>query len=495
MNDVFKILNDLGFNINNDLKSYYNKIDFWRYYWKGYDPKFHEYQTTNVQKLPIKLKRKSLKMAKKVSEDWASLLLNDKTLINIDDETTQKLLTGDAVEQQDGVIGSSKFWKQGNRTVEKAYALGTAVFFIDLVNPKVDNDLRAENVRINYIKDPKQFIPLGWDNDEITECALFSYKAIAGNEYIYLQTMTIESDNRYLISNYYYRKSGTTYERCDLPNDMAEWYILPCKPFFVLTPNVENNYLDDIPMGVSIYANAIDCLQLCDIAFDNFYTDFYLGRKKIFMDQDLMATQQVTTRDESGNQKVVTIPMAGESLDQSLYVSTGYATPGEKKMFEEYNPAIRVNENRDGIQFALNLLSSKVGFGQNKYQFQIQNMATATQVKVSNKDQTESIWKQRIQVNDLLIELVKNIIVIQKELCGLPVNTEAKISIKFDDTMFTDEEAERMKDLNDVNAGLMAKWEYRVKWYGEDDESAKKHIEEITSTSKGIAGSYDGDEE
>ena len=52
-----------------------------------------------------------------------------------------------------------------------------------------------------------------------------------------------------------------------------------------------------------------------------------------------------------------------------------------------------------------------------------------------------------------------------------------------------------MKDLNDVNAGLMAKWEYRVKWYGEDDESAKKHIEEMNSTSKGIAGSYDGDEE
>lgn len=488
MNNIFSILKDLGYEVCNDLQEYYKKIDLWRYYWKGFDPNFHNYMTTNVRKEPLNLKRKSMKMAKKVAEDWASLLLNDKTYVKLGDneKESQAFLTGDEVEQQGGVFGLSKFWKQGNRTVEKSYALGTAIFYLDLINSSmIKGQLAAENVKIKYIKDPKQFIPIGWENDEVTECAIYSYKAIRGKQYIYLQIM-IQEDTGYKIINKYYLKINDDYQETNLPDGMAEWYILPCKPFFVIMPNIENSFIDDIPIGASIYANAVDCLQVCDIAFDNFYTDFYLGRKKIFMDQDLMATEKVVVNKPDGSKSVVEMPLANESLEQSLYVSTGKITPGEKKMFEEYNPALRVSENKEGIQFALDLLSSKVGFGQNKYQFQIQNMTTATQARISNKDQTESIWKQRIQINEILTDLVHSILVLGKEICHMNVNPDAKITIKFDDTMFTDEEAERMKDLNDVNAGLMAKWEYRVKWYGEDDDTAKEMVNEINSSSPGL---------
>lgn len=487
MDNIFSILKDLGYEVCNDLQEYYKRIDLWRYYWKGYDPKFHEYTTTNVRKQPLKIKRKSMKMAKKVAEDWASLLLNDKTYVKLGDkeEKSQIFLTGDEVEQQGGVFGLSKFWKQGNRTVEKSYALGTAIFYLDLVSSSVVNGkLNADNVKIKYIKDPKQFIPLGWENDEITECAIYSYKAIKGKQYIYLQIITLEREG-YKISNKYYLKNDSDYQESELPKGMAEWYVLPCKPFFVITPNAENSFIDDIPVGASVYAGAIDCLQLCDIAFDNFYTDFYLGRKKIFMDQDLFATEKVAV-ERNGKKEIVEMPLVSESLEQSLYASTGKVSPGDKKMFEEYNPTLRVNENKDGIQFALDLLSSKVGFGQNKYQFQMQSMSTATQVRVSNKDQTESIWKQRIQINEILTDLVHSILVLGKEICHLDVNPDAKITIKFDDTMFTDEEAERMKDLNDVNVGLMAKWEYRVKWYGEDEDTAKAMVDEINKNAPGL---------
>lgn len=271
-------------------------------------------------------------MAKKVAEDWASLLLNDKTYVKLGDkeEKSQIFLTGDEVEQQGGVFGLSKFWKQGNRTVEKSYALGTAIFYLDLVSSSVVNGkLNADNVKIKYIKDPKQFIPLGWENDEITECAIYSYKVIKGKQYIYLQIITLEREG-YKISNKYYLKNDSDYQESELPKGMAEWYVLPCKPFFVITPNAENSFIDDIPVGASVYAGAIDCLQLCDIAFDNFYTDFYLGRKKIFMDQDLFATEKVAV-ERNGKKEIVEMPLVGESLEQSLYASTGKVSPGDKK--------------------------------------------------------------------------------------------------------------------------------------------------------------------
>lgn len=489
MDNIFSILKDLGYSISDELKDYYSNIDKWRYYWKGYDPKFHKYIVANVNKEPMQMKRRTMNMAKKVSEDWASLLLNDKTYVILgDDEVeSQKFLTGDDVEQQGGVFGVSKFWKHGNRTVEKAYALGTTIFYLDLVEPYlIDSQLYAKGVKIRYIKDPKQFVPLGWENDEITSCALYSYKADAGKQYIYLQIMEREK-NQYKISNHYYQKVSELYEKVDLPDGMSEWYVLPCKPFFVLTPNIENNFLDDVPIGASIYSNAIDCLQLCDVAFDNFYTDFYLGRKKIFMDQDMFAIETIIVKGEDGKAKQISKPLVGETLEQSLYVNMGKTVPGQSKRFEEYNPSLRINENKDGIQFALDLLSSKCGFGQNKYQFQSQNMTTATQVRISNKDQTENIWKQRVQVIEILNDMVRSILVLGKEKCGLDVNPEAKITIKFDDTMFTDEEAERMKDLNDVNAGVMAKYEYRTKWYGEDEETARAKIDEISNFSQGLA--------
>lgn len=46
------------------------------------------------------------------------------------------------------------------------------------------------------------------------------------------------------------------------------------------------------------------------------------------------------------------------------------------------------------------------------------------------------------------------------------IKDDAHISIVFDQSPLVDENAERQRDKDDVLAGLMQKWEYRVKWYG-----------------------------
>ena len=44
------------------------------------------------------------------------------------------------------------------------------------------------------------------------------------------------------------------------------------------------------------------------------------------------------------------------------------------------------------------------------------------------------------------------------------------------DSILTDEETERKQDMADVAAGFMHHWEYRMKWYGEDEETAKANV-------------------
>ena len=134
MSVLFKIIENLGYTVSNDLQKYYSEIDTWMAWWRGFDPEFHRYKIVSNSHA-IVMKRKTMKMAKKVCEDWANLLLNDKTYIEVSDDASQVFLTGDDVDQSGGVLGSSKFWKLGNRTVEKEFATGTACMYLDLVDP------------------------------------------------------------------------------------------------------------------------------------------------------------------------------------------------------------------------------------------------------------------------------------------------------------------------------------------------------------------------
>ena len=74
--------NNFGYNISTN---YYNNISVWKDWWKGFHEPFHRITFENGEK------RKSrdmytMKMAKKVCEDWASILINDKTFVKVDDE-------------------------------------------------------------------------------------------------------------------------------------------------------------------------------------------------------------------------------------------------------------------------------------------------------------------------------------------------------------------------------------------------------------------------
>ena len=70
------------------------------------------------------------------------------------------------------------------------------------------------------------------------------------------------------------------------------------------------------------------------------------------------------------------------------------------------------------------------------------------------------------------------------------VRSDAKISVIFDQSPLIDENAERLRDLQEVKDGLMAAYEYRAKWYGETEETAKAMIKEISDSE----GSYSDNE-
>ena len=51
---------------------------------------------------------------------------------------------------------------------------------------------------------------------------------------------------------------------------------------------------------------------------------------------------------------------------------------------------------------------------------------------------------------------------------------------KFNDSILTDEESERQQDRQDVSMGAMSLVEYRMKWYNEDENTAKGKVVDET---------------
>ena len=74
---------------------YYGNIEVWRQWWKGDVPDIHDQKEDAPDGSVISRRLASLRMPKHVCEDWANLLLNDRTTFQIADAATARYLLGD----------------------------------------------------------------------------------------------------------------------------------------------------------------------------------------------------------------------------------------------------------------------------------------------------------------------------------------------------------------------------------------------------------------
>ena len=151
------------------------------------------------------------------------------------------------------------------------------------------------------------------------------------------------------------------------------WHTGSTYPLFALvSPNEVNNVECNNGLGASIFSDAIDALQGVDLAFNNFCRDFYLGGKKVFYSKSLIHQ----TRDRDGN----VINIAPDDVAQQLFMQMDSADDFDdvKSLVYEFNPALRVAENKDGVQAMLDYLSFKCGLGTKHYQFNAGSIVTAS---------------------------------------------------------------------------------------------------------------------
>lgn len=411
----------------------YSHIDEWLDWYQDDVEKFHTYKVYNGM-TTTEQKRYRLGMAKKVCEDWANLLLNEKVSIN----------AGDYEERLNDILQLNNFKVRANQLVEKAFALGTGALVEYL-----DGD---GNPVIDYIR-ADMIYPLSWDNGDVTECAFGSNRVEDGKEIIYLQIhrkgrinpddeegANREAPDLYYIENKYIdAESG---KELDTPDS-----VLPLidtgydKPLFqIITPNICNNIDLDSPLGISVYANSISQLKGCDLVYDSYMNEYVLGRKRILVP----LSQAKRQMQEDG----VSTPMFDPN--DTVY----YMLPDDlnsSQSLTEVDMTIRASDHELGIQRCLDILSLKTGMGAGRYKFESGGVKTATEVISDKSDLYQNRQKNAIIIEAALVSMAQAIAFLDAGRMDLDV------TIDFDDSIIEDANTTIDRNIKLVQAGLRSK--------------------------------------
>jgi len=435
---------------------YYAKIDEWLSWWRGTNRSFHYYWENGAGGYPIRRELYRMNMAKKICEDWASVLMNDRTYLTAEQELTRQWI---------GKILDGNFLRGVNRLVEKTFASGTGACLIRLENAELDEEGRLlpaqkgslPGITFDFV-DASHIIPITVRRGEITEAAFVSEVRDRGEALIYLEIHTLEADG-YRIRNVLFRESGQgeleeVKGRHSVASDILTGSPVPF--FSILTPNLINHLDEGNGMGISVFADAVDCLKGVDLAFNNFCRDIRLGGKKVFINQSLIC------RDAEGN---VYTP---DDVAQQLFVTIGDTDLADHPMITEHNPELRSADNADAVQSQLDYLSFRCGLGTHHYQFRSVQGAvklTATQYMGERQDMRQNAAKHSLNLAAFLMRIAVCVIRLGRDIGGLGLSEEG-VGVRFDDSYFTDTESERSRDLHEVELGVMTAEEFRLKWYG-----------------------------
>ena len=344
------------------------------------------------------------------------------------------------------VLENNNFRVRGNQLLEETFALGTGAF----VERMEDGEVRIDYVRAGMV------YPLTWHNGEITECAFASERQVQKEKQVYLNIHRLER-GKYVIENHLFRRTGDQLTEIPLPEGVEEVVRTGRDEpqFQIIRPNIANNLEPDCPMGISVYANAIDQLEGLDLVYDSYCNEFRLGKKRI----TIPMTMARMAMEEDGS-----IGAVFDDNDTEFYAVP--SDDGNPQKIEEHNMTLRYEAHEAGVQTALNLLSFKCGMGRDRYNFKDGQVKTATEVVSEKSDLYQSLRKHELLLSAALVALAKAI-------AGMLGASAQDVTVNFDDSIIEDTGAEKDRFLQEIRDGVRQKWEYRVKFFGEDEQTAK----------------------
>jgi A118 family predicted phage portal protein len=434
----------------------YQQIDIWKALYKGYYNEWHdvEYKTISGTK---KRRMATLNMPKVVAQELATLVFNEKCEISISDKSL--------AEEIENVFKANSFYKKFQGYLEYNFALGGMV-----IKPYVED----EKIKLSYVT-ADCFIPLAWDNHGINEAVFVNEFKKRDKKYTHLEWHLWEGD-QYVIKNEVYESNNSTdlgvkVSLKDFFPDLEEEVRISGfkrSSFVYFKPNTANNIDTTSPLGISVFANALDTLHSLDIAFDSYQREFRLGKKRILVPATAI--------------KAVVDPQTGDInryFDANDEVYEAFNFDQDSNEIKDISVALRVEEHIDAINSLLNILAMQIGFSAGSFTFDGTGVKTATEVVSENSKTFRTKQGHETVIEAGLQELIE-VIVQVAELYGIFSGPEEyEVTVTFDDSIAEDQTAEINKQIQLVTNGLTSKKKAIMKIHGLTEEEAERLLKEI----------------
>lgn len=434
-------------------------VEWWG--WMRAKCAFYDHTDVDASGNTFKVERITMTPGKMVCEDWASIVVNDDTSIGFEgddpeaEDTTNPSMRWlrDWVEDVDLLAESAPY--------ERAFGTGTAGWVLGLRDMAEDGAPNAgAEVTLTW-HDARSIVPLAWDGRGVTEC-LFLLPVVVGGKPYTQATACTRGDGGYCIDVAFFDAHSARVGLEGFVEHLETGSDVP--PFAVFSPAIDNTYEDNSPLGVSVLDRAMGAIKLADGAFDNAWKDMFLGQKMVFLSEDMLR------RDEDGG---YTVPRA---QSQQLFMAVENTGVADKPMYQEYNPDLRVEDNRRAIATGLSLLGKRVGFGYEYYQLdKAGGLKTAKEVASSNAELLRNARKHERRIGPAIAQVCEAAVELARTFVdpSLP-SVAGLVRVDFGDTVIQDDETERENDRADVAAGIMPAYRYAMKHHGVDEATARE---------------------
>lgn len=142
-------------------------------------------------------------------------------------------------------------------------------------------------------------------------------------------------------------------------------------------------------------------------------------------------------------------------------------------VIQEFAPALRTESQAEALRIALQMLGDLCGFGISYFDFDNSGyVKTATEVSSDNSALMRNIRRHEHALEGPLASVAHAVMCCERAF-GEELPDEGRVHVAWDDSIVSDTAAEKAQDMAEVGV-TMQPWEYRAKWYGEDEPTARE---------------------
>ena len=255
---------------------------------------------------------------------------------------------------------------------------------------------------------------------------------------------------------------------------IEEWASLPPSitytdvkgPDFGYYRNPISNSIDGSHCGVSVFDAAVNQIRNADIQSARLDWEFESGERAINV--DIMALQAKPTAKKDKNGKTV---YETPKLNKRLYRGLNLQQGENQDLYKEWSPEFRDGSIINGLNAYFRQIEFNVSLSYGDISDAAAVEKTATELKIAKKRKYNMVTAIQENLKECLEDLVYAL-----AFYNAMTQSGYEFNCGFKDSILTDEETERTQDRQDVAMGAMPLWQYRMKWYNEDEETAKKMV-------------------